>query len=728
MATYTVSGGTLVCTGTGITSAGILSALNSNGLGTGHFGQTTGNKNTYLFNAQIQIGSSSSSGSSSVWNCSNQIIKINAISFKIYGTVQMGSYPSNISTGGGSFVVTGTSNDTFRLFDNGIFRAYGSFIYAQNRIRMDNDTEFTIIDCDAELEDSVSVGESGLAFGARQQITYDRTRVHHTGAVGIKLYSYNSGANAASYSLAGTRVEKCTYGFQLGHAVNLSPILKDVQIDTCTYHTVNNIGNANVIFVNPDFTVLRGAIINSIDITTIAFRYNFKVQDASNVAIQNAKVYIVDGNNDVVVNSVLTDASGLINSHLFNYDGDICLQNSTFAGNTKTNRETHTRYSYEYGFLPKADTITINQDTKDFVALLPDANITESNKSTVNAYPILVSIVSNTINVTGNNTTVQNLSAAQLYDILASYLKDNFGTYLDFIVTRSGDEINATGYNVNLSYINYTGDMVTDQVITLSNGSLFNGVRTDANGTIYPDQPISITNISAGSRLRIYNVTTGTETVNTVVAGTSYISSYQEGTGYNDGDTVKVYLTKLGKEEWFGDVIDTSNGFNVLASQVDNGVYAALGVDGSTVNKFQADYPNNEVDLIVGSNWIMAELYAWWQYNLTTEQGIRNFFGGITAIDQANFRINTSVVDLYLDNTTNASYRQTDNRRFFRDSGDGYPVRNPTTSGYGLDVVWRNTILIAQTGAGGTSDLNFYDVKRAVKQVITNPKYVKGQK
>ena len=157
-------------------------------------------------------------------------------------------------------------------------------------------------------------------------------------------------------------------------------------------------------------------------------------------------------------------------------------------------------------------------------------------------------------------------------------------------------------------------------------------------------------------------------------------------------------------------------------------MYTALGVDGSTVTKFQADYPNNEVDLIIGSDWTMAELYAWWSYNLTTEDGIRNFFGGITAIDQANFRINTSIVDLYLDNTTNASYKQTDNRRFFRDTGTGYPVRNPTTSGYGLDVVWRNTILIAQTEAGGTSDLNFYDVKRAVKQVITNPKYIKGQK
>jgi hypothetical protein len=494
MATYTVSSGKLICTGTNITTAGILSALNSNGLGSGHFGQTAGNKDLYYLNSPIQIGSSSSSGSSSIWNCSNEIIKINASSFSVYGTVQMGSYPSNVSTDGGSFVVTGTSEDTFRLFDNGIFRAYGSFIYAQNRIRVENDTEFTIIDCDAELEDGVSVGESA-AFGARQQITYDRTRVHHTGAVGIKLYSYNSGANAASYSLDGTRVEKCTFGFQLGSANNLSPILKDVQIDTCTNHTVPNLGNSNIIFVNPDFTVLRGAGIDSSDITTIAFRYNFKVQDASNVAIQNAKVYIVDQNSDVVVNAESTDANGLINSHLFDYDGDVCLQNSTFAGNTKTNRENHARSAYKYSFLLKTDTITINQDTKDFVALLLDSNITESNKATVDAY-------------TEINT------AQELYDRAASFLEDNFGTYLDFIVTRSGDQIDAGSYNVTIDATagsvfavagntitikasTFTGDITTTGTITLANGATFIGTFTDSVGTTTV-APLSVTVVDAG--------------------------------------------------------------------------------------------------------------------------------------------------------------------------------------------------------------------------------------
>ena len=702
MATYTVSGSTLVCTGTNITSADILSALNSNGLGSGHFGQTTGNKDTYFFNAQIQIGSSSSSGASSVWNCSDQIIKINASSFEIYGTVQMGSYPSNISTGGGSFVVTSTSNDTFRLFDNGIFRAYGSFVYAQNRIRMDNDTEFTIIDCDAELEDGVSAGEIPLAYGARQQITYDRSRIHHTGAVGIKLYSFNSGANAASYSLNKTRVEKCTYGFQLGNGNNLSPILKDVQIDTCTYHIVPNLGDANITFVNPDFTVLRGALINGNDITTIAFRYNFKVQDASSVAIQNAKVFIVDQNNDIVVNAESTDANGLINSHLYNYDGDVCLRNSTFAGNTKTNRENHTRLAYKYGFLLKSDTVAINQDTKDFLSLLQDLDITESNKSTVDAY-----------------TEID--TSAKFYDRAASHLEDNLGTYTNFLVTKTGDEIDAGSYNVTIDATassvftvsgntitikasTYTGDMVTTGVITLVNGSNFDGTRTDANGTILPPQPVSITNIVAGSRLQIYNVTTGTEIVNQIVSGTSYSTTYVEGTDYTDGDTVRVRLTYVSgttaKAEYTTNVIDTSNGWSVLAEQQDNDIYNALAIDGSSVTNFVADYTNDEVDVSIATNFNLSDFYAWWVYNMTTSQGIREFFGGITALDEANFRINTGTLSLYFDNITSTNLVQLDNRRIFRADGV-YPVVASTTGGSGIDVVWRNTILIAETDTTG---------------------------
>ena len=454
---------------------------------------------------------------------------------------------------------------------------------------------------------------------------------------------------------------------------------------------------------------------------------NFNLLTQSGAALSGVSYYSVD-----------VDNGNRINFNGFNSTADIVYQgqnvgpsievipiiefmageNTTRFIDDRTNSDTLT-----FKFVSYLTSIAVNSPNLIGLKTLfvdvvnaDDTSITETIRATVDAY-----------------TTLE--TSAKLYDRAKSYLVTNYIGELQTTLARSGNQIDAGAYNVtidatassvfditgNLITIKastFTGDMVTTGLITLANGATFDGVRTDANGTVYPDQPISITNISAGSQMRIYNVTTGTEIVNTVVFGTSYTSSYQEGTGYNDGDTVRVYLTKLGKKEWVGDVIDTSNGFSVLAAQVDDDVYVALGIDGSTITKFQADYPNNEVDLIIGSDWTMAELYAWWANNLTTEDGIRNFFGGITAIDEANFKINTAIVDLFLDNTTNASYKQTDNRRFFRDTGTGYPVRNPTTSGYGLDVVWRNTILIAQT-AGGTSDLSFVDVKRAVRQALS---------
>jgi hypothetical protein len=440
---------------------------------------------------------------------------------------------------------------------------------------------------------------------------------------------------------------------------------------------------------------------------------NYTVTDSGGVSLSGVKVAIYD-TDGTIQDALRTSSSGTV-------DEIVTVFNQYVNSAPSSNKAPFNIRIRKYGCVYLGIQSAVSEPIKQEVRLVVNSQRVDTGANAAAITGINLNFTTETVTITSDNNT------QKLYDYYQYQIAQDAQLQYGEDLIRTGISFNLDDWDMVVDGCTYTGDATTTGLITLSNGGVFNGTRTDTNGTVYPDQPIGITNISAGSRMRIYNVTTGVETVNTVVSGTSYTSSYQEGTGYNDGDTVRVYLTKLGKGEWVGDVIDTSNGFNVLASQVDDNVYTALGQDGTTVTKFQADYPNNEVDLIIGSDWTMAELYAWWANNLTTEDGIRNFFGGITAIDQANFRINTSIVDLYLDNTTNASYRQTDNRRFFRDTGTGYPVRNPTTSGYGLDVVWRNTILIAES-EGGTSDLNFYDVKRAVKQVITNPKYIKGQK
>ena len=210
----------------------------------------------------------------------------------------------------------------------------------------------------------------------------------------------------------------------------------------------------------------------------------------------------------------------------------------------------------------------------------------------------------------------------------------------------------------------------------------------------------SVTSIVSGSRLRVYNDTTAAEIYNDV-PGTSYSVNYNDGSTYSSGDVVTIYLTQTSgvtaQAEFQQSVVVTSNGWSILAAQVSDDVYDTLGIDGSSIAKFAADYVNDEVDLVVAGNFTGAEFYAWWLYNLTTSQGISDFFGGVTAVDQANFRTNTAVVDMYWNNNTATNVHQTDNRRLYRDDGV-YPVLNPTTGGGGIDLVWKNTILIASTG------------------------------
>ena len=475
--TYTVDNGTLVCTGTGITSDGIYDALISNGIGSGHFRETlAGNKKTYVFNAPIRIGNDANSGSSSVWNCSNQHIKINAASFQIYGSVLQGNITGGQSADGGSFSVVGTANDSFRLFNNGIFRAYGSALYAQNRIRVDNNCEFKTIDCDFQPEDGVSLSDGWAS--SNSTISYDRTRVHHTTAVGIKLYAAN---NTNTFSLNATKVEGCKYAFQLGNGNNLTPILKDVEINSCEFHIVPNQGNANIVFVNPDFTTLRANSADANDITTIAFRYTAKVLDAANLPIENASCYYIDGSSNIVLNNKFTDAAGNITG-LVNYDGETCLQNSTYAGNTKTDRQNHTKSFASYLHNLKSEPFVVNKDISENIILSNDILITEPSKAITNAY-----------------TEIE--TTAKFYDRAKAFLVDNYKGETATIITKNDNTIDAKGHNVIIdataatafafdgSTITikanvYTGNIITSTsaTITTKNGALLEGGYSDSSG------------------------------------------------------------------------------------------------------------------------------------------------------------------------------------------------------------------------------------------------------
>jgi hypothetical protein len=251
-------------------------------------------------------------------------------------------------------------------------------------------------------------------------------------------------------------------------------------------------------------------------------------------------------------------------------------------------------------------------------------------------------------------------------------------------------------------------------------GDTICGVRViDLSGTPHPDftrfqsddgtygtppvlNDVLISNITAGSRLRIYNETTATEVYNDIVPGTSYSTTYTEGSDYTTGDVVNVRLAyqsglsaKLCYET---NTVAGAAGWSVLASQEDDTVYATYGTDGSTISSFSADIVNNEVDVIIGSDFYGADLYSWCAYILTTADGIRNFCGAVEAIDAANIINHVDVASLYLDNTTATNIKQLDNIRLYRSDG-AYPVHS--SGGGGIDVVWRDKVFVVETGTSG---------------------------
>lgn len=194
-----------------------------------------------------------------------------------------------------------------------------------------------------------------------------------------------------------------------------------------------------------------------------------------------------------------------------------------------------------------------------------------------------------------------------------------------------------------------------------------------------------VTNIRAGSRIRVFNVTTNTEIANEIVSGTTWTYLYDEGTDFTDGDIINVRLARcLGATAsigYEGTAIAGSTGWALFAAQDDDLVYNANGIDGTAITEFVFDYPNIQVDINdADGQTTIPRLYAWWANERTTEQGIRTLIGGLVAEDTANYKVISSVVDLKLDNTASTGVLFTGDFRLYRDDGAA-PVVSSTSGG-----------------------------------------------
>lgn len=192
-------------------------------------------------------------------------------------------------------------------------------------------------------------------------------------------------------------------------------------------------------------------------------------------------------------------------------------------------------------------------------------------------------------------------------------------------------------------------------------------------------------------------------------ASTGWSDTYIDGYEFANGETARIRFAHLNGSTSFeyGDTTAavTTSGFSFDGSLflAADSVYASNAVDGSSTavtNIFTADYANDEIDLDADLNFTSLQFFAFYCYELTSSQGMNQFWGGVTAIDEGNYRINDSIVSLYFDETA-GFVRQTDTARIFRSDGTR-PALDPTTGGAGVEVNWQLPVYVQAVGSALT--------------------------
>ncbi len=161
-----------------------------------------------------------------------------------------------------------------------------------------------------------------------------------------------------------------------------------------------------------------------------------------------------------------------------------------------------------------------------------------------------------------------------------------------------------------------------------------------------PPAYLSVTNITAGSRIQVYNVDTATEVANEIVAGTTFSVLYNPPTG---AEEIRIRLTHVTSSTatlfYEATIITTTLGGSLTANQVVDTVYADNGIDGSSVTevsvsgttiKIFIDDPDN--------NTTVQRIYNWYCYMLFSEAGIRDQGYNLRAVDTVSYRTYTSLV------------------------------------------------------------------------------------
>lgn len=268
--------------------------------------------------------------------------------------------------------------------------------------------------------------------------------------------------------------------------------------------------------------------------------------------------------------------------------------------------------------------------------------------------------------ITGTNTT--NFTYTFQYDIGSGWN----GTYL----TLNATNLTAIGTISTTTGIKLR---IRATVATANASNVISFIRLDTNTDAVSQETLYalaqdgfgvINNVVAGSRVQIFNQTTNTEIDNVISSTSTYQLRYTVNSQISVGDTVRIRISKLGKLPQTLLALSTVTGFTAVANQLDDAIYNSNGIDGSLVTELTADYPNVDVDISDPDGVTTVQrIYAWLRYVETTQNGIAQWFDVVDPTDDVNYEIDTSLLDLKLDNKNAAPVKIVNGRLFRSDGG-----------------------------------------------------------
>lgn len=378
------------------------------------------------------------------------------------------------------------------------------------------------------------------------------------------------------------------------------------------------------------------------------YYYNLKVNNSSSTAIQNAVTYIKDALN-TVVGTFTTNASGDITQQTllrqyFNFDTSI---SDTYFNIKQQSVNPYLVRVRKYGYYFQDLSKTVSGQSSDVAVLQTNTNVIASEATALAYTGISINTSTQKLTISSNHTI------QEVYDYCQAYLAQSANIAVTEFLTTSNGQSFSLIYDLEINNATLTGtgtiSMPTKTLTFIGTGSttltVVDSVGTKVN--------ISVSGYILGSRIQVYNSTDSAELYNGIPGATSLLVPIT----WTTNKTLRVRVAYVSgasgylPAQLFGTLTNAGASFTVIQS-ADN-VYNTNAIDGSSVTELTADYANIQVESNdADGQTTVQRIYAWFANNLMTTNGIASYYGAFIAEDLSNYKIDTSIINLKIQNVS----------------------------------------------------------------------------